>query len=62
VKVNTHINEHGTRREFPLDDVADLIAAYKDSVVPLLDDSSIAYLTLHLPANISRSESGLPDT
>jgi predicted Ser/Thr protein kinase len=60
--VNTHINEHRTRREFPLENAADLIRAYKDSVVPLLDDSSITNLTLHLPASTSRSESDLQDS
>ena len=30
-------------------DVGDLVAAYKTAVTPLLDHSSVAQLTLHLP-------------
>ena len=35
--------------------VADLVAAYKTAVAPLLVDSSLAHLTLHLPVGLQRS-------
>jgi hypothetical protein len=46
VKIETrYIGEQERRR--PLTDVADLVAAYKTAVAPLLDNSSLAQLTLH---------------
>jgi hypothetical protein len=39
----------------PLLTVAHLVAAYKTAVAPLLDHSSLAQLTLHLPDGIARS-------
>jgi hypothetical protein len=54
VKINTHFNgEQGRIR--PLKDVADLVAAYKTAVAPLLDHSSLAELTLHLPEGVART-------
>ncbi|KAJ3405810.1 hypothetical protein HDV05_006344, partial [Chytridiales sp. JEL 0842] len=41
VKIKTHISGDS------LEDVADLIGAFKSAVVPLLNDASIANLTLH---------------
>ncbi len=51
IKVETHIDIKRARREFPLIDVGDLVAAYKTAVAPLLDHSSLAQLTLHSISN-----------
>ncbi|KAJ2993103.1 hypothetical protein HDV02_002644 [Globomyces sp. JEL0801] len=45
----------GLQGTLPLDIIYDLIAAYKTAVAPLLDHSSLAQLTLHLPNGIPRS-------
>jgi hypothetical protein len=56
VQISTHINNDKTAyRVFPLENVGDLVAAYKAAVAPLLDHSSLAQLTLHLPINADRS-------
>ena len=54
VKVETHYFGQQDRRR-PLTDVGDLIAAYKAAVSPLLDQSSLAQLTLHLPDGVART-------
>ena len=41
--------------------VADLVSAYKTAVAPLLDHSSLAELTLHLPDSVDRNASGLDE-
>ena len=48
VEINSHINNERTAlRLFSLENVAHLVAAYKTTVAPLLDQSSLAELTLH---------------
>ena len=54
LKVETHYFGEQERRR-PLADVGDLVAAYKTAVAPLLVDSSLAHLTLHLPDKAARS-------
>ena len=57
VVMNTHINNERTApRAFPIETVAHMIAAYRTAVAPLLDDSSIAQLTLHLPDGFTRAD------
>jgi hypothetical protein len=62
IKVDTHINEQRTRREFPLEDVADLIGVFQARLGSLLANTDSGLITIHLPANTSRSESGLQDS
>ena len=57
VKVETHIDTQRASREFPLTDVADLVAAYRPN--SLLANTPLELLTLHLPDSIARSASGL---
>jgi len=45
----------GPGGNLPLEVVGDLIAAYKTAVAPLLDEFSLAQLTLHLPDGAARA-------
>ena len=48
VKIDIHVNNERTAlRPFPLLTVSHLIAAYKIATIPLLDNLSLAQLTLH---------------
>jgi hypothetical protein len=58
VKVETHIYSQRRRRDFPLTDVYDLIAAMKQTLPSQLGETSLGQLTLHLNEN---SESLEPD-
>ncbi|KAI8894625.1 hypothetical protein BC833DRAFT_651928 [Globomyces pollinis-pini] len=51
VKVQSHIDSHGVQREFPLTDVADLIAAFFPNTPP----NELGQYELHLPEGVSRS-------
>jgi hypothetical protein len=51
IKVETHIDIQRGRREFPLDNVGHLVAAYKTAVAPLLDSTPADELTLHCISN-----------
>jgi hypothetical protein len=55
VLVETHADSSRKRRDFPLVTVAHLVSAYKDLVKPLLENFSIASLSLHLPESLTRS-------
>jgi hypothetical protein len=47
VKISTQFDSQRVRREFPLEDVADLIGAYKTAVAPRFDSIPADELTLH---------------
>ena len=60
VGVKTHLlNTHTFEWIQTVFTVGHLVAAYRTAVTPLLDHSSVAQLTLHLPDSIARSASGL---
>jgi hypothetical protein len=48
----------GRKRELPLKTVSQLIAAYKVQISPLLDDVSVAQMTLHRSADSARLRPG----
>ncbi|KAJ3061671.1 hypothetical protein HDU99_005481, partial [Rhizoclosmatium hyalinum] len=47
VKVGTHLDSRHTLREWPLEDVADIVAAFKMAIVPRFDSTPIDELSLH---------------
>ncbi|KAJ3341878.1 hypothetical protein HDU83_006399, partial [Entophlyctis luteolus] len=55
VKIKTHYDTQGTRREDPLSDVADVIGAVKQVLAPRFDSTPVDELTLHLPSGVPRS-------
>ena len=55
VKVQTHFDALKRKRESPLEDVADLVAAYKVAVAPRLDATPVDSLVLHLPQGYDRT-------
>ena len=61
VAVDTAYDANGSKRDRALATVGHLGAAYRTAVTPLLDHSSVAQLTLHLPDSIARSASGLDE-
>ena len=57
VKIETHFNREQERPR-SLKDVGDLIGAVKQALAPLLNDTSIAELTLHLPEGAAKDSLG----
>ena len=55
VKISTHITSSRVTREYPLQDVGDLIEAFQARPGSLLASTDSGLLTLHLPDGAGRS-------